>query len=89
MWLLAFFLVVVVLVLLEGKRQEKKYGKSSGQPSLMGAGFLELQKILQPDRKVEILQQKEAEEVEQDEAGEGKKPGRKPGTDSVPPASGA
>ncbi len=29
----------------------------SDRPGLMGAGVLELQKLLEPDRKVEILQQ--------------------------------
>lgn len=59
--------VVGLLAILEGKRQERKYGKASGRPNLAGVGMLELQKILQPDRdtaKLEMLQ-KEEEAVEE------------------------
>lgn len=66
--------VVVVLVLLEAKRQERKYGKPSGRPNLLGVGTLELQKILQPDRETAKLEalQKEEEEVEEGQtAGDG------------------
>ena len=54
--------VLVLLIVLEGKRQERKYGKPKGG-NLMGAGMLELQRILEPERKVEILrEEQEAEE---------------------------
>jgi hypothetical protein len=44
-----FFLaigVVVFSVLLEGKRQAKKYGRASRGPNLAGGGLLELQQHL-------------------------------------------
>jgi hypothetical protein len=67
-------IAVVAFVIIEGKRQERVYGKGSGRPNLMGAGLLELQQHLQPDRKVEMLQmqQKEEEvaEMERDESGD-------------------
>ena len=47
--------LLVLLVLLEGKRQERIYGKPSARPNLAGAGLLELQKHLQADRRVETL----------------------------------
>jgi hypothetical protein len=53
-WLLAGIVVVVVLVVLEGKRQERLYGKSRRR-GLMRTGLLELQKQLEPERKIEIL----------------------------------
>jgi hypothetical protein len=78
MWLVIFAAVVVALVLGEGWRQRRKYGAPSGRPNLVGAGFLELQGHLQPDRKVEVMQAQakgqEATEIEQDVAGAGKPP---------------
>lgn len=60
--LLVITAVVVLLIILEGKRQEKKYGKPKGG-SLVGTGLLELQRILEPERKVEILrEEKEVDE---------------------------
>jgi hypothetical protein len=53
-WLLVGLALVVALVLLEGKRQERIYGKSRRR-GLMRTGLLELQKQLEPERKVEIL----------------------------------
>ena len=78
MWLVIFAAVVVALVLGEGWRQRRKYGAPSGRPNLIGAGFLELQGHLQPDRKVEVMQTQakgqEATETEQDVAGSGRPP---------------
>lgn len=68
-WIVLGVIVLVVLIVLEGKRQEKIYGPTRGA-NLMAAGFLELQRHLDPSRKVEVLR-KEQEEVEQDEAGDG------------------
>lgn len=60
--LLVIVAVVVLLIVLEGKRQEKKYGKPKGG-NLVGVGLLELQRILEPERKVEIL--REEQEVDE------------------------
>ena len=65
-WLLAGIVVVVVLVVLEGKRQERLYGKSRRR-GLMRTGLLELQKQLEPERKIEILLD-ERDDDESDEA---------------------
>jgi hypothetical protein len=53
-WLLVGLVVAVVLIVLEGKRQERIYGKSQRR-GLMRTGLLELQKQLEPERKIEIL----------------------------------
>ncbi len=76
-WLIISITVLVpTLVLLESRRQRKRYGRSTGSPGLLGAGMLELQKHLQPDRKVEVLQQ-EKDEAEEDESGDPKAPTRR------------
>jgi hypothetical protein len=78
MWLVVLAVVVVSLVLGEAWRQRRKYGPPSGRPNLAGAGFLELQGHLQPDRKVEMMQaQAKGQNVadsEQEVAGAGKEP---------------
>lgn len=56
-WFAFFAVLIVAFILLEGKRQERKYGKSSSSPNLLGVGMLETQKILQADREVAPLQQ--------------------------------
>ncbi len=66
LWLLAGIVLLVVLVVLEGKRQERTYGKSRRR-GLMRTGLLELQKQLEPDRKIEILLD-ERDDSESDEA---------------------
>jgi hypothetical protein len=79
--LLAVAGVVVLLVLLEGWRQRRIYGKPSGRPNLAGAGMLELQKHLQADRRVDTLvemQRDESAETEQDEAGGPRRPPARP-----------
>ena len=73
MIILAAAILLVGLVILEGKRQEKKYGRPSGRPNLMGVGMLDLQKHLQADRKTDTLQQQQKDEiaeVETDESGD-------------------
>ena len=62
-WLVVACVVGLPLLLIaEGKRQERRYGKGSGRGSaLFRAGMLETQRILEPERKVEILQLKEEE----------------------------
>jgi hypothetical protein len=59
MWILILTAVLVAFVILEAKRQEKKYGPVSGKGDLMRTGLLELQRHLQADRKVEILMEEE------------------------------
>lgn len=67
--------LLVLLIILEGKRQERRYGRGSGRGgSLMRAGMLDIQRHLQPDRKVEILLQ-EPSETESGESGDPPVPG--------------
>ena len=66
LWLLAGIVLLVALVALEGKRQERRYGKSRRR-GLMRTGLLELQKQLEPERKIEILLD-ERDDSESDEA---------------------
>ena len=80
--------VLVLLVVLEGKRQARIYGKPSARPNLAGAGLLELQKHLQADRRVETLVEQvkdEAGETREDGSGEGPETGRgaRPGAPST------
>ncbi len=65
-WLLLGIVVFVVLVILEGKRQERIYGRSQRR-GLMRTGLLELQKQLEPERKIEILLD-ERDDTEADES---------------------
>jgi hypothetical protein len=59
-FVLAVVIGLPVLFFLEGKRQERRYGRGSGRGSaLFRAGMLETQRLLEPERKVEILQRKE------------------------------
>jgi hypothetical protein len=55
----------VALILLEGHRQGKRYGRGGGHgANLARAGMLELQRQLEPERKVEqILEPREAVEA--------------------------
>lgn len=80
-FLLGAAVLVVVVVLLEGRRQARLYGRPSGRPNLAGAGMLELQKHLQADRRVEKLvevQRDASAETERDEAGGERRPPRRP-----------
>ena len=76
MWLLVLAGVVVLLVIAESIRQTKKYGRASGKPNLAGVGMLELQRHLQPDRRVEVmetqLKNQDAADAEQDASGAGR-----------------
>lgn len=79
--LLSVAAVVVLLVLLEGWRQRRIYGRPSGRPNLAGAGMLELQKHLQADRRVDKLvevQRDASAETETDEAGGPRRPPARP-----------
>jgi len=69
--------LIVALVLLERRRQRRRSGKGSGTgTSLSRAGLLELQNLLEPERKIEALREMERKEdllVEvDDEAGPAK-----------------
>ena len=55
--LLGAVVALVVFVVLEGKRQERKYGRS-GSGTMLRAGLMDLQRHLEPERKVEILLEK-------------------------------
>ena len=79
-WLLLGIVVFVVLVFLEGKRQERIYGKSQRR-GLMRTGLLELQKQLEPERKIEILLD-EHDDTEADESAAPPRPPRPPGAES-------
>ena len=58
-WYLLGLLIFVAVILLEAWRQRRKLKRSGLKPqeraSLIGAGVLELQALLQPDRKVEQM----------------------------------
>mgnify|MGYP001036821572 FL=1 len=80
--------LLVLLVVLEGKRQGRIYGKPSARPNLAGAGLLELQKHLQADRRVDTLVEQvrdEAGETREDGSGERLETGRgaRPGAPST------
>ena len=65
---------VVLLVVLERKRQARIYGRPSARPNLAGVGMLELQKHLQADRRVDTIVEQvrdEAGETREDGSGEG------------------
>ena len=68
-WILAGAAILIAAIALEGWRQERRLraqGKARGtRPSLIGVGALELQRLLQPDRRVEIVleEQKRADRV--------------------------
>jgi len=54
--------LLVVLILLERKRQIRRYGRGSGKgASLMRAGMLDIQRHLEPERKAEIFIQESSE----------------------------
>ena len=53
-WPMLLIIALVVWIVLEGKRQERVHGKSRRR-GLMRTGLLELQKQLEPERKIEIL----------------------------------
>lgn len=69
--------LLLVVLLLEGRRQERKYGKAGSGTRLMRAGVLELQSLLEPDRKVEILKLEEQDQEQAHPAGDPPDPGRR------------
>lgn len=68
----AVAVLLVVGIVLEGRRQARIYGRGSGR-SAMAAGMLDLQRHLEPERRVEALLEAR-EEVVADDAGEGATP---------------
>ena len=60
-WLGIVVALSVALIFLERMRQLRKLRERgervSDRPNLLGAGVLELQRLLEPERKVEILQE--------------------------------
>jgi hypothetical protein len=74
-WPLLLLLALVVWIILEGKRQERVHGKSRRR-GLMRTGLLELQKQLEPERKIEILMD-ERDDEERGEVGESPNPERR------------
>ncbi len=65
-WVGIVVAVAIAALYLEGWRQRRKLRargeSSSGRPSAMGIGMLEMQKHLQPDRDVKTLVQELKEE---------------------------
>lgn len=83
-WLLVAVAALVLFVILEGKRQERKYGRS-GRGTLMRTGLLELQRHLQPERKVEIFLEKRERTIHAesgDKSDAGKRPAGPPSDES-------
>jgi hypothetical protein len=63
LFLLMIPLGFIVFVLIESRRQRKRYGPRTGA-RVVGAGLLEVQQMLQADRKVEMVQeQNKGEEI--------------------------
>ncbi len=57
-WILGLLTLLVLLIVLEGKRQERKLGEpASGRPNVLGSALLEVQGHLEADRRVESLQE--------------------------------
>lgn len=56
-WIVLGVVILVAFVILEGKRQERIYGRP-GRGSLVRTGLLELQRHLEPEKKVEIVLEK-------------------------------
>jgi hypothetical protein len=74
LWLVGGVVLLVILVFAEGRRQARRYGPPSAHPNLLGVGMLEVQRHLQADRHVEVLQRQnksDQEEVDQQDVGAG------------------
>ena len=76
-FLLLAIVALVVWIVLEGKRQERIHGKSRRR-GLARTGLLELQKQLEPERKIEMLVEERDDTVEDEAAAP-------PGSDRPPP----
>jgi hypothetical protein len=62
-WLMGGVAGLVIFVFLEGRRQARRYGPPSARPNLLGVGMLEVQRQLQADRHVEVLQKQNKAEL--------------------------
>jgi hypothetical protein len=74
-WLIGGAAALVIFVFAEGRRQARRYGPPSARPNLLGVGMLEVQRHLQADRHVEVLQKlnkAEQEAVEEQDVGAGR-----------------
>jgi hypothetical protein len=81
-WLIGGAALFVILVFAEGRRQSRRYGVPSGRPNLLGVGMLEVQRHLQADRHVEVLQRRnkaDAEEAGRQDIGAGPAPDKDAG----------
>jgi hypothetical protein len=79
LWLVGGVVFLVIVVFAEGRRQARRYGPPSARPNLLGVGMLEVQRHLQADRHVEVLQKQnrsEQEEVDQQDVGAGRETGK-------------
>ena len=72
-WFLVGIAVLVLAIVLEGRRQERRYGRGRGA-RLMRTGLLELQKHLEPERKVERMLEERGEN-EASRSGDPPRPG--------------
>ena len=65
-WIGGGLLLLVVFVLFEGWRQRRRLRERgetvSDRPGMAGIAALEMQRLLEPERKVELLQQEAREE---------------------------
>jgi len=78
-WLVGGAAAVAIFVLAEGRRQARRYGPPSARPNLLGVGMLDVQRHLQADRHVEVLQKlnkAEQEAVEDQGVGAGRSTGK-------------
>jgi hypothetical protein len=73
-WILLGAVVLVILIILEGKRQERIYGRS-GRGSLVRTGLLELQRHLEPEKKIEIVLERRDQTLAGESGDEPEKPG--------------
>ena len=61
--------VLLALLILEGRRQEKRHGKAGTGARLMRSGMLEMQSLLEPEKKVEMLLKEEELSPDAERAG--------------------
>lgn len=57
--------LIVLLIVLESRRQQRKYGggdRRGAGSALARAGLMEVQNLLEPERKVEVLREMERKE---------------------------
>lgn len=69
-WILVIGIPILVgLIMLEGRRQERRHGKAGTGARLMRSGMLEMQSLLEPEKKVEMLLQEEELSPDAERAG--------------------